>query len=249
MTDFEKSIKHEITREMFIKIRDHKYGDGINTFNYTYGDVSSWLTWNRNKDGNIAKAAPPTSDYTKRGHHYDGRIDIWEKDHLPEFSKKITTDVIFLSLNMSGTGKPLFHHSFQNARGHKKIVSTFFNTAAEGGYFTDIIKPDKRLLDKIRNPAESQEVMNIISRQSIFLKEHVRIFMEELDFIGANKPLLIVFGGAANYILRKGIDYITLKNKFHAIVEIWQYAYVCKGGVEGYINDTRKKLADYITIT
>jgi len=33
MTDFEKTIKREMTREKFSEIRDHVYGDGNNTFN------------------------------------------------------------------------------------------------------------------------------------------------------------------------------------------------------------------------
>ena len=53
MTDFEKTIKREMTRDKFLKIRDHVYGDGKNTYDYTYGQVASWLTWNRDEKGKI----------------------------------------------------------------------------------------------------------------------------------------------------------------------------------------------------
>ena len=251
---FEKSIKREMTRDKFVEIRDHVYGDGINTFNYTYGEVSSWLTWNRNENGQIASVQPPTAEYTHRGHKYDGPIDKWDQDKLPGFASRITTDVVFVGLNMAGDGTPFkdsagnIWTSFQNARGHRKIVHTFFNTAAEGAYFTDIIKPDKRFLNNIGNPANSTEVMQIVGARRDVLNDHIRLFIKELDFIGAVKPLLIVFGSQAAWILNQGMDNNFRKKRFSDIVEIWHYAFVNKGGDEGYKEDTRRKLAPYIMI-
>jgi len=249
MTDFEKSIKREMTREKFLEIRDHVYGDGKNTFDNTYGQVSSWLTWNRDENGQILSVPPPSINLTKRRSYYDGPIDNWEQDKLPEFSRRITTDIVFIGLNMAGDGKPWPNwFTFQNARGHPRIVKTFFNTAAEGAYFTDIIKPDKRLLDNIEKKTNSREVMRYIAARRDILKEHIRLFKEELDFIGAVKPLLIVFGNDAEWILEQGMDNYFLSKRFHAIVKIMFYGAYPRGGDEGYKNDTRRKLKFYITI-
>jgi hypothetical protein len=252
MTDFEKkTIKREMTREKFLEIRDHIYGDG-NTFNYTYGQVSSWLTWNRNKNGKISNKPPPFVEFTQRGHYYDGPIDNWDHDKLLpvecQFSSRITTDIVFIGLNMSGNGTPADWPSFQNARGHRRIVETFFGTAAEGAYFTDIIKPDKRFLNNVETPANSAEVMRIIKARRDVLKEHINLFKSELDFIGAVNPLLVVFGNDANWILEQGMGNYYLTKKFYAIVNILHYGAYPNGGDEGYKNGTRRKLKTYITI-
>ena len=241
MTDFEESIKRNMTREKYLEIRDHVYGDGNNTFNYTYGDVSSWITWNRDKNGQRTIVHD-----MKWGYEYDGPINDWKEEELPDFASRITTDIVFVGLNMSGDGTPPEWPLFQNARGHRKIVKTFFGTEAEGGYFTDIIKPDKRFLDKIGKPAKSDEVMEIVSAQRNVLKEHIYLFKKELDFIGAEKPLLIVFGKDAHWILKQGLDNNFLKKRFYEVVKIRHYA--CRGTDEEYKNNTREKLAPYIII-
>lgn len=254
MTDFEESINREMTWEKYRDIREHVYGDGENTYEYTYGDVASWITWNRDGNGQIIKARPPAPEYTKPpGTKYDGPISIWEQNNKPAFASRITTDIVFVGLNMSGDGRPFKDSKgnewppFQNARGHRRIYKTFFGTKAEGGYFTDIIKPDKRFLNKIGKPANSSEVMRIVSNRPDILKEHIRLFKKELDFIGANNPLLIVFGDGAKWILDQGKD-ILREKKIRAVKVIWHYSYVNPGGDEGYKNDTREKLKRYITI-
>jgi hypothetical protein len=252
MTDFEKSIKREMTREKYEEIRDHVYGDGKNIFNYRYGDVASWLTWNRKENGQIASAPPPDRRFIAKGSIFDGPIEEWDD----RFASKITTAIVFLGLNMSGDGKQMVDLQgkripyFQNARGHQFIVETFSGTEAEGGYFTDIIKPDKRLMDdKEVIPAKAQTVMQKLEGNPSILKDHILLFKKELDFIGAVKPLLIVFGPKVNKIIKQGLDDNFLKERFHAVVEIYHYAYYyIQGGLEGYINDTRQKLKRYITI-
>lgn len=255
MTDFEKSIKRVMTREKYLKIRDHIYGDGNNTFSYTYGQVSSWLTWNRDNNDQIKKLA---GKLAKGGHFWDGPIgedDNWDKDKLlpveRQFSSKITTNIVFIGLNMSGDGTPCTPPNwfpFQNARGHRKIVKTFFGTTAEGAYFTDIIKPDKRFLDHVGNPSNAGEVMKIVKTRRDILKEHIHLFEAELDFIGAVKPLLIVFGKDARWIVEHGMSDDFITKRFCAIVYIMHYSSFPKGGDEGYKDDTRSKLKLYITI-
>jgi hypothetical protein len=83
------------------------------------------------------------------------------------------------------------------------------------------------------------------NRRSI-LEEHIRLFKDELDFIGSVKPLLIVFGNDADEILRLGIDPSFRMKRFHAVVKILHYN--SRGSDAGYKEDTRLKLAPYITI-
>jgi hypothetical protein len=140
ITEFEQAIKRNVTRELFMKIRDQRYDDGINTYDYTYGNVASWITWNRDANGNL-------SGHEAVSHWDDSPLD-WDKDAgLPlehRFSGRLTTGVVFVGLNMSGDGgadgSAHNYPPFCNARGHKNIFNVFRNTAAEGGYFTDIIK-------------------------------------------------------------------------------------------------------------
>jgi hypothetical protein len=249
MTDFEKSIKRGMTREKFVEIRDHKYGDGGNFFNYTYGDVSSFLTWNRDEnDKDKIKTLPKDNETNKARNLNDGSIHDWDQEKL---SKRITTDIVFLGENLSGNGKPIWKFPFQNARRHKWIVKTFFNTEAEGAYFTDIIKPDKRLLDKVGNPANGGEVRRKFIKDQDIQKDHFLLFKEELKFIGAVKPLLIVFGKDAEAILKLGLDKKFLKiSDFYDddFVEIDHYFSYPKGGEEGYSSIVRGQLAKYITI-
>jgi len=243
MTDLKKTIKREMTREKFLEIRNKEYGDGNNILKLTYGQVSSWLAWNRDEKDQILKVKPPY-DYLTRGRaYYDGPIDNWDQDKI---SPRITTDIVFIGLNMSGDGKPTNELRFQNARGHRRIVETFRNTAAEGAYFTDIIKPDNRILNKVK-PSNSRQVIEFVNAHRDILEEHVRLFEKELDDIGADKPLLIVFGGDAEWVLKQGIYNNFFTKKFHAIVVITHYAHRFTTD-EGYKNDTRNKLKPYITI-
>ena len=265
MTDFEKTIKREMTREKFLAIRDYKYGGDNDTFfDYTYGNVSSWLTWNRDEKGVIVKGNI-SEDYSielkeainesvRKRHFWDGPIDDWDQDKLlpPDrrITRKITSDIVSIGLNMSADGKPIPGPCFQNARGHKRIVKTFFGTEAEGAYFTDIIKPDKRILDNVEKKSNSQQLMQYIAAHRNVREEHVNLFKEELDFIGAKKPLLIIFGNNTEWILRQELDDDFLTEKFHAVVKIGHYslANAVPGDDEGYKIDTRSKLKPYITI-
>jgi hypothetical protein len=261
MTKFEESIdkKRGMSREKFEKIRKRCYGEGKNLYNktYTFGDVSSFLAWNKDKNGIIIELAKDKSQ--KKNNIYDGDIYNWNQKKL----KIITTDIIFVGLNMSADGKPLSPDSpkdfwFQNARRHEAIVRTFAGTKAEGAYFTDIIKPDKRLPNQKGKSSDSSKVMKIIKHRPGMVKDHLDLFKDELKYIGANKPLLIVFGNAAEWILKQGFKKdkkgksILDKSRFHegTWVKIYHYAYYSrlKGRFKEYRERVRKKLKKYIKI-
>jgi predicted secreted protein len=262
MTDFEKSIKRGMTREKFVEIRDHKYGDGGYFFNYTYGDVSSFLTWNRDENDKNEIKKLKKDRFTKGKNINDGEIHNWDQKKL----ERITVNIVFVGLNMSADGKPLtsnpkFPESkpedfwFQNARRQRAIIDTFLNTEAEGAYFTDIIKTDKRILEilkeKNKKPSNGEAVKKIVLNNHDILKDHFCLFKKELKFIGAFKPLLIVFGDDAEEILNQGLKMSSIeKSDFYdnTIVKIYHYASYPKGGYEGYRNIVREQLKDYITI-
>jgi hypothetical protein len=253
MTDFEQNIKRNVDQVLFKEIRDHKYGNGENTFNYTYGQVASWLTWNRNNTGKLKGQARNTLDW------WDGGLGL-SKDR--QFLERLTTDIVFVGLNMSRNGRPEPGSPlFNNARGVRRIINTFINTKAEGGYFTDIIKPDRRILNKLEEKGKAAKVRKILDEYPEILKEHIRIFKDELNFIGSVEPLLIVFGDDAYYFLEQGFKYGIFKaNEFiqtqkiktpsreQAIIKIWHYSNETRKKEYEYINHTSDKLAKYITI-
>jgi len=248
MTDSIKTVKHTMTKERFLEIRKRHYCEHHKyIYDFTYGQVSSWLTWNRDEKDKILEVKPP--EKIRKGDYYDGPIDNWDQDKI---SSKITTDIVFIGLNMSGDGKPKPTDKlrFQNARGHKRIVNTFFGTTAEGAYFTDIIKPDRRIDPKKGvKPSNSKQVINFVKANRDMLKDHIRLFEEELKFIGADKPLLIVFGNAEE-ILRQGIYNKFFTREFHAIVVINHYAYRFKKGKNDieYKKDTKEKLKPFFIL-
>jgi hypothetical protein len=254
MTDFEKKIKRGITHEKFVEIRDTMYGDDKDIIKYKFGNVSSFLTWNRDESGKI-KELDEDDETDGQYDINDGQIYDWDREKLSR--SKITTDIIFIAENMSRDGKPLSKNFiFQNARRHKFIVDTFKDTEAEGAYFTDILKPDNRIIDEIKNAAgkaaDGGNVWQIVKSRPDILQDHFDLFNKELELIGAEKPLLIVFGTAAKKILELGFkENILKKNNFYddIFVEIYHYTFTwIAGGFEAYKNDTREKLSEYITI-
>jgi hypothetical protein len=258
MTKFENSINRNIDRELFFNILEKKYGDGKNTWNYTYGDVSSWLTWVKDDQGKFQYSRSVGKGYgiSFLDEHFDSwnvndpNRKFWEKlPNLDEFLKKLTTDIIFVGLNMSGTGVPFNWPPFSNARNHRNIIKLLFNTAAEGAYFTDIIRPDKRFLDKIGKPSDSTEVIRIVNNNPAVLKEHFILFENELDFIrvkntGAEKALLITFGNDTAKILEKGIGNGYLKKDYN-VINIQHYS---NASFDKIANDWNEKLKEFITI-
>jgi len=261
MTDFEKTIRREMTRERFDALRDKVYEDAEHFYHCRYGEVASWHVWNRTTEGKIAHV--DERRFLAFGSYYDGSIEKWDGEKLPaesRFSSRLTADIVFIGLNMSHDGMQPDWPLFQNARGHKAIVPTFFGTEAEGGYFTDIIKPDSRLLDYVQAGIAGQ-VMKVIeddlrNGKGQILRDHIRLFEKELDAIGADKPLLILYGNDVEKIFERAFALRLLeKSRFHAVVKIYHYAYYRylrqgndAGNIEAYRSHVREKLRRYITI-
>jgi hypothetical protein len=253
MTDFEKKpIKRGMTHKKFNEIINQPYGDVENYYGYKYGDVSSFLTWNRDENDKNKIKRLEKDDYTKRRDQInDGHIYDWGEEKL----SRITTDIVFIGENMSADGKPLSPEFwFQNARRHKAIIQTFFGTEAEGAYFTDIIKTDRRILEILNDPSNGDEVKKTVLSRPDVQEDHLRLFNEELNFIGAVDPLLIIFGNYAEEILNQGLKKNILKeSSFYAIKKINHYSSYRflkgKDQFEEYKNIIREQLSDYITIS
>jgi hypothetical protein len=254
MTEFEKSIKRNVTREHFFEILKKRYGDGNNIWDHAYGDTSSWLTWIRDSTDRFLmhrQVSKCFMDYDDIEWQKNPKPEFWEAlPDLGNYLKRLTTDIVFAGLNMPGTGTPPDWPPFSNARHSKKIIKLFIDTAAEGAYFTDIIKPDKRLGKN--DLANGRAVMKYVLQNQEILKEQLRLFKNELDCIKVNdeKPLLVPFGNGAAEILKKGFEYGYLeKNLFRDVIicpNIWHYDNY--KGIYKYAEDTSRKLACYITI-
>lgn len=250
MTDFENNIKRNVSKKHFFNIMNEKYGDGTNTWDYTYGDVSSWFSWIRDEQERFFKHSEERLyfiDYNKK--EWEKKKPVFWEDHpyFEKFLKRLATDILFLGENMAGDGTPPDWPPFTVARHHKNIIRLFIDTAAEGAYFTDLIKPDKRFLNKIGKPSNGEEVRRIVEKNQEILKEHFDIFKAELKFIGVEKPLLVIFGDAVEYIMNIGINegYIK-KEDFIDIIKIKHYSKVMN--FYKYAEDTSVKLKDYLTI-
>lgn len=148
-----------------------------------YGHMSSWAVW---KDKDIKEKSNI------------GDLSVFENINLI-----LNPNVIFVGLNISQKISEPFgnFHSNSSTSHDYKIRYALKDTKLYGGYMTDIIKDFE---EKI-----SGNLMKFINKNPIFLQENVKLFEEELLFIGSNNPLIIAFGNDCYNILIK-----QFKNKY-----------------------------------
>jgi len=256
MTNFEKTIRRNVTKEHFINIINKQYGDGKNTFDYKYGDVSSWFTWARDNQGKFLLYRIFDKyfiDFNEKEWVENNKIFGETQPDIENIIKKLTTDILFVGLNISETGKPPESWPpFTNTRHHKNLVKLFLDTEAEGAYFTDIIKPDERIIKEItkrsKTMSDGNEIRKIVEEKSEILKEHFDIFKEELKFIGAEKPLLIVFGSVARGIMEIGFKKYLNKEQFQKDIIYIPHYQPRIGGFKAFAKDASDKVKTYLTI-
>ena len=104
-----------------------------------------------------------------------------------------------------------------------------------------------KLLEAEKSKAsEGEKVYKIVKDdKGTILKEHFSLFKNELDYIGAKKPLLITFGGAAAGILEKGFDRGYLKKNDYHIKNIAHYS---NASFDAIAKNWNEKLKEFITI-
>ena len=148
-----------------------------------YGHMSSWAIWQKK--------------------------DIKEKSNVGDVSIFINPsvilnpNVIFVGLNISQKiMNPFGNFHSNSSRSHDyKIRYALKDTMFWGSYMTDIIKDFE---EKI-----SGNLMKFVNKNPLFLQENIRLFEEELLFIGSNNPIIIAFGNDCYKILHKHF-----KNKY-----------------------------------
>ena len=149
-----------------------------------YGNMSSWAIWKEK--------------------------DIKEKSKIGDLSLfenitnlKLNPNIIFVGLNISQKIiKPFGNFHSDSSTSHDyKIRYALENTQYWGGYMTDIIKDFEE--------KASGNLMKYINNNQLFLEENIKLFEEELKFIGSVNPILIAFGNDCYKILIKN-----LKNKY-----------------------------------
>jgi len=101
--------------------------------------------------------------------------------------------------NLKDDPRNLHINAIRNAN---KLKYAFINTEYEGAYMTDIIK-----LAAIKEDIElanSAAVKKYIKEHPEVEVESIRMFKEELEFIGSKNPFIIALGGDAYDVLMRG---------------------------------------------
>jgi len=144
-----------------------------------YGHMSSWALWkDKDEQGKEKSNMGDTSIF-------ETSVD------------SLNPNVVFVGLNISKKIiEPFgnFHPNYSTAHDYK-IRYAVKDTLFQGAYMTDIIKDFE---EKI-----SGNVIKYINQNKEFLKENIKSFEEELEFIGSNEPILIAFGNDCYKILNK----------------------------------------------
>jgi len=142
-----------------------------------YGHMSSWALWkDKDEQGKEKSNMGDTSIF-------ETSVD------------SLNPNVVFVGLNISKKIiEPFgnFHPNYSTAHDYK-IRYAVKDTLFQGAYMTDIIKDFE---EKI-----SGNVIKYINQNKEFLKENIKSFEEELEFIGSNEPILIAFGNDCYKIL------------------------------------------------
>jgi hypothetical protein len=156
-----------------------------------YGLDASWAIWN-----------DPFSCYE----------DSFYLEDYEKVKDKINPNVVFVGFNPSDNIIEYFSN-FHNLKDDKrnlpsktiynanKLKYAFINTEYEGAYMTDIIK-----LDTIKGKVEltkSGEVKKYIRNHREVECESIKIFEEELNFIGSKNPFIIALGRDAYNVLSR----------------------------------------------
>ena len=154
-----------------------------------------------------------------------------------EIAGKLKPNIVFVGLNPpDGIIMPLDNYHWKhpntgNPGNDKKLRHAFEGTKLEGAYMTDIIKYDT--IENLGRATNSSVVMNYINNNPNVKAENIKRFKEELEFIGAENPLLIALGGDAYRVLSEQfgdnfnlilIDPIRIK-----LIQIYHHSYRHKG--------------------
>jgi len=183
-----------------------------------YGKVASWAVWDRVGD-------KPKSNISN--------MELFDIQNTPSLLNVLRTNTVMVALNFARDvemEEPFLNFHDPNPHGQDfKIRYAFEGTEYYGSYMTDIIKDFPML--------SSKDVMKYLKDKPDEIQKQLEIFVQELKFIGADKPLIMAFGRDTYDLLSKYLcssvysDLIALTHYSHQISK------------ENYRADTHEKLS------
>lgn len=167
-----------------------------------FGHYSSWAIWaeeGKNPKDNI------------------GDLSVLDPDQNPTLLESLHGKSIFLGLNISRKIERPFgnFHDPRPMATDFKIRYALKHTSYWGSYMTDIIKDFE---EKVTG-----KMMSFLRKNRRFEKENIQQLREEIEVLGSENPVLVIFGKDAETVARRNLG-----TKF-PIVRILHYAkYVSK---------------------
>lgn len=182
-----------------------------------YGKVASWAVW--------AKAGDkPKSNISD--------MEVFDLKKNPSILETLRTDIVMVALNFAREvemPEPFLNFHDSNPHGQDyKIRFAFEGTDFYGAYMTDIIKDFPML--------SSKDVLKHLKENPHKITEQIKVFRDELKYIGSCKPKILAFGKDAFDILNKNMD----KSMYSELIAVTHYSHQISK--ENYRIDTHKKL-------
>jgi hypothetical protein len=158
-----------------------------------YGHYASWAIW---------------ADGGEKPKDNMGDLSVFDVENNTGLLQQLNPNIILVGLNISRGVIQVPLANFHDARPQAmdfKIRFALSGSPFWGAYMTDVTKDfDQK---------ESDKVMKYLSKNKPFEKENARLFREELNDLGIDKPTIIAFGGDAHTILTRNFknEYKILK--------------------------------------
>lgn len=182
-----------------------------------YGKVASWAIWDR-------AGSKPKSNISN--------MQIFDVIKNPSTLEILHTDVVMVALNFAREVKmsePFLNFHDSNPHGQDyKIRFAFEETIFYGAYMTDIIKDFPML--------SSKDVLKHLKGKPHEITNQVNLFKEELNFIGAVKPIILAFGRDTYNILSKHLA----KSEYSELIALTHYSHQISK--ENYRIDTHQRI-------
>jgi len=167
-----------------------------------YGRAGSWALWEAAGNGvksNIGSVS-----------HLDITLN-------PSIHEKVNTRVIMVALNFSRSveiEKPFLNFHDSDSRSQDfKLRYAFEGTVFSGAYMTDLIKDFPML--------KSSDVEKYLKNNPSVIEAQLKEFHQELDFIGAQNPIILAFGSMVYKILSKHLD----PNRYDKMFKLIHYSH------------------------